>query len=715
MSASKGLSWRVLLRFASGLAGVVFCLCSLAGERPPQARLALWLGAVALCAAAFASRPRWRCPGPVAAWGLAVGSLLLLPRVLSVDQLPYTVTLDEILYPHWTLNLLGLADRHPWEVLSGAFRRYISHVSLMAQSWPAFFLPPLLGARLASVGWSIVSLWATFALGLRLFGCDAAFAALLFLGCSWWHVAYSRVAYPYMQPMAVVPLALWALVYGAQDRRRLAQLAGGALLGLSVLLYTPARIVLPVVLLWYLHGLVLRPRELRFTLAAAVPIAIGLGLCSSPYLSQYGLRAALLRYELVTTGPQRPLTQVLEAGIFTREAAAIAGERVRLAASVYVLPGGEMAVGDFARSALLDPVSAALAGAGLLLALVRWRQSGPFLLVVWVLSTFFAGQVATTVPRSAYRAAPVLPALALCAGLAVGCLIAAAGRGAVVLRVALAAALVPAAGWFNLRYLRDYEARFTSDALTMIGRAVGASDPGATYYLVGEGPMAHRDVLRFLASGRRLRDVPSLMDVLGSAIDTGTNAVFVLQPGFTGAQWAIRRCYPSAAERRVQAPWGADPPVVLAVSAAAVEAGVGCRPPSDGPGLKARYIAERNGSSEVILERHEDWPLRWSAAGDSERFSAVEWSGALYVPVAGAYQFLLRETAARGTAKIGDVVALDGQQTGAVDLASGDYSFTVRCAPERPPGSCTLRWRPPGGEFRFIPVQLLRPNPPPDR
>lgn len=669
----------------------------------------LWASGLLLWAAALFSRwqlPRW---SHHTTWALVIIALGLLPRALWLSDAPYNVTLDEASYPYYGLQLFA---QRPWEIVSGGHEGYLTYFGEALQTWPCVFLGPLVGGRAASVVLALLSLWSTYALGARLFGRVAALVALLLLSGSYWHIVYARMAYPYMQPLMALPLTLWVLLMGIDTRNRFLQFLGGVLLGMSISLYTPARIVIPVFAVWCAHRLATRALHWREALRVGAVAALGAVLFVSPFLRAQGVARVFDRYGGAAMSPDAPLRVMREHGWTSPQARTLLAKQVQAATSVYIRSGAWIAVHDYSPVPLLDPVCLALALGGLGLALLRWRDHRAFLLVIWIAATFVSGQVLTDVPIAAYRAAPLLPALTLCVALlwhtTVERIAHRSGRHAgwinALLLVAVAVAIMPT----NVRAVRAYVAARARSPWVGMARLIGAGGPEPIYYVVSSQALTGWEVFRFLADGRTIRDVPSLVDALGRTIDASRPAVFVLDPSMANATTAIRRCYPAALWWSGPYPPGPQPVLALYVPAEAVAAGRNCEASAEGPGLRARYYRGAHWDGDVVLERVEDWPVCWITQAEAAQFGSVEWDGWLRVPVSGTYRFQLQAKPAEATASVGAQMQLAAGESGQTVLSPGNYSMRLRCT-VKPGSSCWLRWAAPMSGFDIIPPQFLRP------
>lgn len=677
----------------------------------PDHAFGVWAAAILLWAAAFYTRiPIARGTILTVALSLIVASFVVA-RLADLSTVPYVIEKDEVLHPLFGLEVLRGS---PWAVFGGVSHYYstplLTHV---LQALPCLVLPPLLGARLATVALSLASLVGTYALAGRLFGRGIACAATVLLGASFWHEVYSRTGYPYMQAIAIVPIALYALIRGVTERHRLLQFLGGLLLGLSLLVYTSARIVIPVFAVWFAGRMARSPHRWRDAATAIAVIGIGAALMLSPYARTRGVTGVLFdRYQQTTLNPEAPIARLNAHGWISSEGVAVLSAQVRAAARVYYAPGAWLAVHSPSPSRLLDGVSLGLALFGLGLVVMGMRRSEYLLLAVWVAATFTLGQVFTDVPHAAYRAAPAMPALAICGGIAVAW---AARRfrawgslrpgGQALALLGLAAAMVA----LNAPAVRAYHAKRTVDSIGSVARFIAAGPRDATYYLVHPEPLANDHILRFVADGHTVRDVPSLVDALETGPDPDREAFFLVHFEMRSAAAIIRSCFPDATV--VVAPGGAAANSLLALRVPPRSRAAGpCDLRSATGGLLARYYGGDDWSGPVELERVEIWPLRWGAPADHQRHRSVEWSGFLRIPAAGEYRFqLVNLNDAIGSATIGGSISLDSTHTMAAStLGAGDHPLRVRCR-LGPAQVCWLRVARPGGDFNSLPPDWLSP------
>jgi hypothetical protein len=694
---------------AFGAAAWFWWLGSAAAGEPQNLQVIRWGTALALFGCAFAHRWRPTAPDVLTAAALVVIAAAALLRLVDLQTAPYAITYDEAVHPVYGIDVLR---KSPWRIFDGASDYFFTpYLDLALQALPCLFLEPLFGARLASVMMSLVSLVSTYGLASRLFDRASGIFATIILGLSYWHIAYARMAHPYMQAIMIVALALWAVVYALDEDSAFFAFIGGVLLGVATLLYTSARIAVPLFVVWWLWG-VLRG---KFRWITALPIALGFVVFLGPFFHTFGFDGFLDRYRTAATGAEAPLTVLRNSGWMGADALAFLKKQAATALSIYVRGGAWLSPHDYSPAPMIDAVSLTLALSGLVLCAVRWKRPGCSLVLLWVSATFLAGQILTDVPQAAYRAGPLLPALAIAAGMTlsqlVDLLVSRLGvprpATGIVVGIAIVAALVP----LNLQALNLFLRLRTDDVVTSLSRTIAAKDSAAAYYLVSYG--TSEDVRRRLIVGDRVvRDVPSLSKLLRDGfppeIARGEREVMlVLHPGLASAESAIRRCYPAAVpyvaeERR-------NPVLGLMIPPAAMAAGRECALRNGAErGLRARYYRGADFTGEVVREVIEDWPMRWIDAPSAAAFGSVEWTGSLKIPVAGKHSFYLLTSGGNLSASVGPISVKAGEAATA-ELTARSYPVVLRMSATL--GAVYwLSWTPPGGSPQSIPPELFSPE-----
>lgn len=649
-----------------------------------------WWCASILTAAAALFRPfSLRIGGRTAALAGVMMIATAWPRIMWLEQQPKHVSMDEALFPRLGIEALR---NDPWSIWHQLETRAIPRLGEAVQALPSLFTSPLFGIRLSSVVQGLIAGWMTYCLAARLFGNLTALISASFLCCSFWHLVYSRFGLPVLQPVMALPAVFYFAARGEAERNLLLSLIAGLLLGASLLLYTPTRIVVPIFLAWWAHRVVTEKAHRRELLLSFVVIAAGASLYLAPFLHAFGIQPLVERYGEVFAARAGSPDWVKGFG-----ATALAA-RLRSALSIYY-PGGSIVMADgYMSPPLLDPLSAALVIVGLVMAARRSRESSYFLLFFWVVSVFVVGQLLTDVPTAAYRAAPMMPAIAICAALATrGVLLHLRGAHRPVVAVMLFSLLVLPWNLMSLKKVFDQYRVGPALAQTI------ASGPRELTYLVVSARDPHRDeVVRLLAAGRQVRFVPSVAEMLGQS--WSGDVIVVLDIGFQGAELALRRCYPGA--RPFGIGGGDDVALALLLPEPAIAAGVGCKPRGD-RGLLARYFAGASWDGTVVRERVEEWPVR--TGHDLTRYHSVEWSGRLRVPIDGEYGFRLNDELAEGWFSIAGEEDLPGDENKVLTLRAGVYPLRVRCRPSESGSSCLLYWIPPGGIPALVDPEWLVP------
>lgn len=676
--------WRALAGAGAALCLVIWWRSAASGPAF-SSDLLYWCAGLLLCAVALAEPIQLRSPDRATLWAVVLICAFAILRLVDLGDRPVVVSLDEA---EFSLNGWRAMRERPWATVHGCDT---GAIPLLGECLQALFVPlldPLLAIRLASVIQGLVAMAATFSLARRWFGVAGAFAALGFLGCSYWHMLYSALGLPMLQPPFAAVVVMWVLVRAEQAQHRMLAFTGGMLLGASTLLYTPSRIVVPLVLAWWGHLFCSHPQRRRHLVIFLFIAAAGALLFLLPHLREFGFDVLVERFREVAAARPDPPPELRATTIWTRAWRALG---IFYSGDVLIMADGHVS------PPLLDIISRLAVAIGLLWALVGVRETRCFVAAAWVLGTFVAAQLLTDLPSSAYRAAAMLPGLGLCVALAAERLTrrvssqVATAMGLVALSIALPS---------NLRALSLFDQEMSIGSL--VGRLIARGDPALEYYVVSAWDAARDPVIQLQAGERRVATIDSLMDFLGR--ESEAELMVIAEAGYESALSAVRRCYPGAELRSLQL--GPNPPVIgLVLSPATLAAGVGCRPASDGPGLRARYFASSDWSGAVVEERVEDWPYRFHQ--DLPRYRSVEWIGSVRIDVPGWYVFKLVSEAASGGFELGGDASASGEV--ARRFTVGTYSLRARCRPHAVESSCSLMWEPPGGQLALITPDNLVP------
>lgn len=705
-------------RMTAGLAATVLLLgIWLVLEQGTPLSVLLWVAAMA--AFAFAIADGWRVPEPrratlIAAVIVATGTAL---RLYRLTEIPYHVTYDEIVDAFIGIRV---ARNNPWTTFSGVGTHFgSSNLKHAVQTWPLVFFDPLFGERVASVALGVVSLFGTYFLAARLFGARVALLACTILTFSHWHIWYSRLGYSYMQGAAFVPWALWAAIAGFERRSRLLQFAGGLLLGLTLLLYPTARVAIPVFAGWLLHRVASRTIPLRAILSSVAVLTAGVVLIATPSFRTGGLISVATRYLATSAGPGGPITTLNETGWASDDARDYLADRIARAASIYGAPTGDLAIDDPAGAPLLDPVFLVLSVAGLLYCAWRIRDPGCWLLLCFTGITFVGGQVFTDQPTGAWRAFPLVQALAIAAALVCRRI------GRVWLRFVggsvdrwtyvgvLVVAIAVLAG--SLRILRQWAENPRLDPVTMVARYLASDAPASRFVLLAlERRFAESSVIRFVSSARTAEGVTSLTDFLESdSLRDSEYTTFLLPPGHEGAAVAIQHCFPGALMEATPLPKASASLHAIRVRTWTAP-GKTCPASGLDAGLRARYFSSAEWDGEPLVDRVEIWPLRSGttvvSGGNQQSFASVEWSGRLRVPIDGSYGFTVLGERSGASLRVGDLTVDAESPASSVSLDAGEVPFRYRCRPLDRDSICAFAWFPPESAAGFIAPQFFRPG-----
>jgi hypothetical protein len=680
------------------------------GDVAPNVSFALWAATLLLFAAATFRPWSWPKPDGLTAAVAVLIAAAMLPRMLGLDFAPYEVTLDEAIHP--VLGAEVLRDE-PWRIFDGVSGHFATpYLDLVLQA----LLPGIWGARLVSAMLSALSLVTTYCLASRLYDRRTGAFATLVLACAYWHAAYARTGYPFMQVILIPTLALWPLARGLREDNSFLLYIGGILLGVSGLLYTSGRIVVPVFLSWWAIGALAG----WFRARSMVPVALGLAVFLSPHVHRNGGAIFFSRLLETTAGEHTPLGALTAHGLFSDAARDLILKQARTAWRVYVDGGGWMAPHSEAPGPLLDTVTLVLVLLGLLVCLARMRRPASLLLGLWIGLTFTGGQVMTDVPQSAYRAAPMLPALAIAAAVAIESFASAAswlfGRRGARLRVFLALALFACIAPVNWSALDLFLKRRVVDPIAAMAHVVAAGDARLTYFVVGTESMVADPRFALVAGDKDVHDVPSLADLVGANLAAAAprrtgGALIVLAPPLRGAESVVRRCYPGAISLHWPQWTGLQPAVGLWLRPEVIALGRGCElRSSDERGLRATYYEDENFGGALVNTRFEDWPMRWFGTEGPANFGSIEWNGFLDIPLAGTYVFSLSGNAAGSSAEIGRHVLLAAGGAARAQLKKRIYRVRLRYRAQ-PGTTYALMWEPPGGRTEVVPPELFSPYP----
>ena len=524
----------------------------------PLLALLLWLAAPVV--GSFAVRG-WQITPPrraAAPWSAREAALLgaivvlaALLRTLWIATLPRAYFGDE---PRVGMYLLNAYH-------AGAIPNFFS---MGWNTWPAIGLSlqglfaPLFGVhmwtlRLSSALMGTLGVLFTYLLARELYAPRVAcFAALLFALCRT-AIDFSRIGVTHAQVLCLEPLAFFLLWRALNRGRALSYLWAGVATAWCLYSYNAGQLVPPLVFGWLALGAIGRPARLRTHWRGTALLAAAFALTLFPYLyfftDAFSFGPNWDQWTIMARNRQT-LGRVAEAWSAGGFAPAwnILSRQVWITWLGFgVLPGSTYILG-YRRGGMLDDVSAALFVLGLGMAWRRLREGGSAFLLYWWLATVIAGGIATIDPPAFVRMVGLLPALAILAALPLDWLTrSAAGAVSRAVAVALASALILAAGWENYRTYFVAYAATTADPLSELARYVQTLPADHRAALLGaEHFLQFQGELSFIEFRDRYRDVAEPAHYLPIHEPMTTPLALILAPSQSTLSEYAHTLYPDA-------------------------------------------------------------------------------------------------------------------------------------------------------------------------
>jgi Dolichyl-phosphate-mannose-protein mannosyltransferase len=484
----------------------------------------------------------------VAAATLGV-ALLLFVNVYRLEDVPPNLHHD---MAQWTLQALRLLDGN----IPTLFTNGWAQIPMTGYLWSALVAAcgdrSLAAVRLASALGGVIAIVAAFFLVRRLYGLVPALLAAALLGMDHVFVHFSRIQ-SYMDPVPFHVLAVLGLFAGMESGRygwfALAGLAGGY----SALSYHAGRIT-PLAMALLVGVLLVRyPRALlrRWSglLLAVVSILAVVGVQGIIYASgradTYGRVDQFawvgpngIDYALLQRTIELALPRVFGSFWFFHDAST-----------------------QYGGSVIFFPPVAALLGAFIVAALLRfWDVRGVFL-VLWGALVLFVGGVLTRDPPFWPRLVIALVPATIAAGIAAAHLcrgaVAAAGRIGAAVALAGALALLLFDGRFQLETYREYvegraegatrPGRSTQWVQSLMGRDAQSWGPDAMIYIVAPNPIVHsctHPTMEYYVYGLDSQDARDIRDYL--PFDRKRTTVAYFLPEMADSIVAVKRAHPDA-------------------------------------------------------------------------------------------------------------------------------------------------------------------------
>ena len=549
-----------------------------------------------------------------------------------------------------------------------------------------------------------------------LFGARVALVAALFFATSPLQLNHDKVLIQVVLGEFFLLLGMCALVRGIVGPRRWLIALAGAPLALCLYTYHSAKIAPVVAILFVLVTMWKGNAPRRTLLVGCAGLCTVFLLCSIPAIAGY----------------------VRQPGALTGRASSVAlWPAMRAAGSLRPLWDATwrtLMIFHYQQGPVYhwvgigwDPaltvVLAFLVVHGTVESLRKWNEPRHALLLGWIVVGLIPGFLSTEAPR-VYRVLLASPPLYVWAALPIvqlyECAAHAAPRWrwlkAVVALIVLSVPLVD----FNYYFYRVYTNRefrwFQATRLVEMARTLQALGPGWTGNVVSDGFAAGYETLAFLsrAWGLTFHDVQSLADVLPVHDEPRGGVLFIVDRTNPALTALIQSLYPT-----VEPDVRTDPPVRtwwfdrwLPLVAAQEPApptitflAVSRRTADSIRGITTTFLAADGRPITTRINAH--LRIEGTDDGSSESVAAtqVKWSGALYAPVAGTYQFRLESAADARLWIDGHLVVSRNESAAGLPLAQGLHRLAAEATIADPPFH--LQWQPPGGTMSEIPPALL--------
>jgi 4-amino-4-deoxy-L-arabinose transferase-like glycosyltransferase len=632
-------------------------------------------------------------------WGLLIAAIGLgfAFRLYEIGSVPFGVWFDEAQNGIVARQILDDSSYRP--VFVGGLTQLPALFFYVFAAGVKFVGHGVLALRSVTTAAGILTLFFVYLLARELFGHRVAVLSTFFLAVMRWHVNFSRFGMHGIFAPLFMAATFYFLVRGLKGKGAWNFLVAGLMAGIGLQGYFSFLLVPFVVALFLLHHLafnrVLPWRKLVLGLAlfgvvtAAVYAPVGVWALKNQ--DQFNQRT-----ETLTITKDRSPGEVAQVVRRSTQKHLLMFNSLGDGNGRHNLPGAPM----------LDTYTGFLFILGVGLALWRWRDSGHFLMLVWVAVTLQGGiwSVEFEAPQ-AYRTVGLTPAIAMLAALPLGLLwqlvteprqTSGSGLGPWSNRTALwamggAAGLVTLfslaqAGRLNFEtYFReqvdraDVWAAFSADS-TIVANEMKWLGPDQNYWLstLFLGQPTIQFINPDMDPNRTLpfhwaRDLP--------AHGSGP-AVYLLDGSKEGFYDWLKVLYPEGSFRTYSPPKQSDPVVVY-------EAVISSEDVQSLQGLDAVYVSE---SGQRVSQREAALDLDWSAGAPVPLPLDAEWSGFLHV---SNYRSAQLAVEAPGEVRLfldGELVAEgEGSAAYGTKLFQGEHEIRVEAHVDSP-GQVRLSW-----------------------
>jgi 4-amino-4-deoxy-L-arabinose transferase-like glycosyltransferase len=308
---------------------------------------------------------------------VAVAAILLLAfafRTIDLTRVPPGLHNDEVVAARITESVMKgrVALFFPEDTGSEPLSYYFTAPLMKIFGSSVFAL------RLPAIAASLIAMSIAFAFARRLFGAIAAVTTLAGFAVIFWTVEFGRLISPVVfvvPPLLLCAYSFWRGWLSASPRENKWWLLSGASLGAAILIYTAARIVPVIFVLFGLYVLIARRSDWRrWFKAIAITLFVG-GLLALPmfiYLAQNSRVDDLNAFDIA-----RPLNELRQGNLQPIIETALR------TLGMFAFVGDPLPYYDVPDRPVFEPIGALLLFVGLLIAVRHWRKPKYAFMALW--------------------------------------------------------------------------------------------------------------------------------------------------------------------------------------------------------------------------------------------------------------------------------------------------------------------------------------------
>ena len=327
---------------------------------------------------------------------LAVLAIASFFRLYKIDTIPRGLNHDSAWNGLHAINTTPVVAyfNAPY-ALAAWGRETLFHELIAVFQW--FLGPTQLAIQLAAVTVGIATVAVFYLLLRRLFDTRLALIATFLLGVSGWHVTMSRTGWRNILVPLLVALVFYFLVRAIQEQKLRDFVLAGLALGLSLNTYDAARVIPFIVVAYIIYEIVRDPSLVRKHYLKLGALGAAFAVAFAP-LGWY----AMTNWDIFTNRGNN-----LWIGNQIEQAGSLQPLATNLKNALLMFNFRANGADFFVREPLLDIPVSVFFPLGLVLAVIRWRQPGYFLLLLMLVLTLAMGVVST--PNGNRVIATVLP------------------------------------------------------------------------------------------------------------------------------------------------------------------------------------------------------------------------------------------------------------------------------------------------------------------